>query len=112
MPAAPGFVSASLRQAGGGENYNVGVARGWESKSVEAQQAEVEHGAKQERVRMSPAQAAAFRQREGLRLSRARLRQQMEAVTSPRRRQMLQDALAELDRKLAEFGEEKSDGTV
>lgn len=94
----------SLRNRGPTENYNVWVARGWESKSVEAQQSEAEQGAAEGRVRMSAAEAASLRQREGLRLSRERLRQQLEASSNPRMRQMLQDALAELERKLSALG--------
>jgi hypothetical protein len=77
------------------------VARGWESKSVEAQQAEAGEKSSQPRARMSAEQAAAFRQRENLMLARQRVLQQLEANSNPRHRQLLQDALAALEEKLA-----------
>jgi hypothetical protein len=75
------------------------VARGWESKSVEAQQAEASNKA-QHNPKLSSAQAAAFREKENLRLSRQRVLQQIEASTNPRHRKVLEDALADLDNKL------------
>jgi hypothetical protein len=76
------------------------MARGWESKSVEAQQAEASQGKGQSRPRMSAEQAAAVRERENLRLSRQRVLQQLEASQNPRHRKLLEDALAALDEKL------------
>jgi hypothetical protein len=76
------------------------MARGWESKAVEAQQAEAIQASDTARVKISAEQAARMRQRENLRLSRQRVLQQMEASTSPRHRQLLQEALADLDAKL------------
>jgi hypothetical protein len=75
------------------------VARGWESKSVEAQQADANDKA-QHHPRMSSEEAAAFREKENLRLSRQRVLQQIEASTNPRHRKILGDALADLDNKL------------
>lgn len=79
------------------------MARGWESKSVEAQQSEAEEKPGEARVRMSAHEAALFRQKETLRLSRQRLLQQLEATQNPRLRQTLEDALAELNCKLKEL---------
>jgi len=78
------------------------MARGWESKSVEAQQEEASEKAPTERSRLSPEEAANRRQREVLRLSRQRIAQQLAIVQNPQHRKMLEDALAELDRKLNE----------
>ena len=78
------------------------MARGWESKSVEAQQAEASEKAPTERSRLSPEEAANRRQREVLRLSRQRMTEQLATARNPHHRKMLQDALAELDRKLNE----------
>jgi hypothetical protein len=72
------------------------MARGWESKSVEAQQAEAIEE-KTPRVRLSPEQAAQHRRIEGLELSRQRVLQQLAAAGQPGLRQMLEKALAELD---------------
>jgi hypothetical protein len=81
--------------------YNRRMARGWESKSVEAQQAEAVEKPDGSRVSMSPAQAAAFREKESLRLSRQRILQQLEASTNPRHRELLEKSLAALDEKLS-----------
>lgn len=81
-------------------NYNGIMARGWESKSVEAQQAEASDKSAKPRPPMSAEEAARFREKENLRLSRQRVLQQLEASTNPRHRQMLEDSLADLDEKL------------
>jgi hypothetical protein len=76
------------------------MARGWESKSVEAQQAEASEKSAKPRPPMSREEAARSREKEGLRLSRQTVLQQLEASTNPRHRKLLQDALADLDEKL------------
>lgn len=76
------------------------MARGWESKSIEAQQAEAADSPRQPKIRLTPAQAARQRELEGVRLSRKGVLQQLAAASDARRRQMLQDALAELDRRI------------
>jgi len=85
------------------ENYNGGVARGWESKSVEAQQAEAGEQSSPRRPKMSREEAALFREKESLQLSRQKVLQQMEASSNPRHRKLLQDALADLDQKLSKL---------
>jgi hypothetical protein len=77
------------------------MARGWESKSVEAQQAEAVEKPSGSRAPMSAAQAALFREKESLRLSRQRILQQLDVSKSPRHRQQLQESLAALDEKLS-----------
>jgi hypothetical protein len=79
------------------------MARGWESKSVEAQQAEAMDKSAEPRPRLSPEAAARSREREKLRLSRQQVLQQLQASQNPRHRKLLQDALADLDEKLKEF---------
>ncbi|HEX4785474.1 MAG TPA: hypothetical protein VH350_14130 [Candidatus Sulfotelmatobacter sp.] len=76
------------------------MARGWESKSVEAQQDEARDKSAQRHPAMSPEQAARWREEESLRLSRKRVLQQLEASANPRHRKLLEEALADLDRKL------------
>jgi len=78
------------------------MARGWESKSIEAQQAEASEKPSTARERLSPEEAANRRKREVLRLSRQRIAQQLATVKNPQHRKMLEEALAELDRKLNE----------
>ena len=82
------------------QNYNLEVARGWESKSVEAQQAEASDKTVQTRPPMSADEAARWRQKESLRLSRQRVLRQLETSQNPRHRKLLEDALADLDEKL------------
>jgi hypothetical protein len=72
------------------------MARGWESKSVEAQQADAAEKPGPHRAAMTPEQAALQRQLESLRLSRQNLLQQLERVHDPRHRRILEEALAEL----------------
>lgn len=76
------------------------MARGWESKSVEEQQAEASDKPAKERLRMNAEQAAAFREKENLRLSRRLVLQQIEASSNPRHRKLLEDTLGALDEKL------------
>jgi len=80
------------------------VARGWESKSVEAQQAEAGEQSIPRRPKMSAEDAALFREKESLRLSRQKVLQQMEVSSNPRHRKLLQDTLADLDEKLSRLG--------
>jgi hypothetical protein len=77
------------------------MARGWESKSVEQQQEEVWDQRKTIRAPISPDEQQRNRKREGLRLSRERLTQQLHAAANPRHRQMLEQAIAELDGQLS-----------
>jgi hypothetical protein len=81
------------------------MARGWESKSVEAQMdtaqsKRADAGKKQ----VSPEVAAALRKKQTLRLARAHLLQQLQASQHPRRREMLQNALADLEKQLGDLG--------
>ena len=79
------------------------MARGWESKSVEAQQDEAAQLSSESRIRLTPEQAARSREHENLRLSRQTVLQQIESSQHPRHRKVLQDALADLDQKLSQF---------
>ena len=73
------------------------MARGWESKSVESQQAEAFQKSDSRRKRLTPEQISEHRHLEGLQLSRARVAKQLESAIDSRHRRMLQDALAALD---------------
>ena len=81
--------------------YNSCVARGWESKSVEEQQAEAVATPGPAKPPLTPTQIASQRQRQGLLLSRQHVLQQLEAAGNPRHRELLQSALADLDAQLA-----------
>ena len=78
------------------------MARGWESKSVEAQQAEASDRSVNARPKLSAEQAARCRDRENLRLSRQRVLQELAASQNPRHRKLLEDSLADLEEKLKE----------
>jgi hypothetical protein len=82
-------------------SYNFLVARGWESKSVEEQQAQAVSSPGPTKPPLTPAQIADQRQKQGLLLSRQHVLQQLEVAQNPRHRETLQAALAELDTKLA-----------
>jgi hypothetical protein len=77
------------------------MARGWESKSVEQQQEEMAELRKPGRAAISAGEQQRNRKREGLRLSRERLAQQLQAASKARHREMLEQSIAELDRQLS-----------
>lgn len=79
------------------------MARGWESKSIEQQQEEMAEQRKPVQAPISPDQQQRNRKRQGLLLSRRRLTQQLQTADNPRHRQMLAQAIAELDRQLSSF---------
>jgi hypothetical protein len=77
------------------------MARGWESKTIEAQ---IETADEEKRNRVTPMMSAAEeelgRKREGLLLARTRLLQDLGAARSERYRSMLQEALTQIDSQL------------
>jgi hypothetical protein len=77
------------------------VARGWESKSVEAQQAEATEESSQSRQRMSAEEAVRWREKESLRLARIRVLQQLDSSQNSRHRTLLHEMLKDLDAKLS-----------
>ncbi len=80
------------------------MARGWESKSVESQQAEASEASQKPRIKLTADQAAEARERENLKLSRQRILQQLQHVSNQRRRVSLEAALGELNEKLNRLG--------
>jgi len=76
------------------------MARGWESKSVEAQQAEASDKSSKRRSRMTADEAVRWREKENLRLSRQQVLQQLETSQNPRHRKLLEETLADLDKRL------------
>jgi hypothetical protein len=81
------------------------MARGWESKSVEAQidAAEVHRNVVRSQVQ-SPESIELQRKREGILLSRTRVSREIENAQNPRYKALLHKALADLDSQLASFG--------
>lgn len=87
------------------------MARGWESKAVEAQQAEAGRA-----VPMSPPLTAAERERrhqaQSLTLALAEATSQLQAACRPVHRDMLRQRIAALQARLAELpGPEPAGGT-
>ena len=80
------------------------MARGWESKSIEEQQSQAKSSPPKSGPRATPEETARHRQRQGLLLSRARVVQQLGAAQNAHHRQMLEDALRDLDTRLAQLG--------
>ncbi len=80
------------------------MARGWESKSVEQQQAEATSEATEKRTQLTPEQIVARQRQQALQLSRQRILQQLEVASHPRHRQMLEAALADLEARLGREG--------
>lgn len=82
------------------------MARGWESKSVELQ---IESSEGDRRTspqkRLTVAQITLHWRRDSLLLSKSRVLQQLQADLSPRYRDMLNGALADLEKQLAQFDE-------
>jgi hypothetical protein len=83
--------------------YNEVMARGWESKAVEAQIETAEARAVAKKSQLTPEEMERARLRESLLLSRARVLKDLEQSRNPRYRKMLADALAHLDAKLAQL---------
>jgi hypothetical protein len=80
------------------------MARGWESKSVEEQQAESMKPVVQGRRQLTPQELINRREQDELGLARKSVLQQLQAAQHPRHRKMLQDALDELDTRLRQMG--------
>ncbi|HJS97626.1 MAG TPA: hypothetical protein VJ756_00945 [Terriglobales bacterium] len=80
------------------------MARGWESKAVEAQVEAASEEPAEAKPRLSAEQLENRRRKDSLTLARAQVRQQLEASSNPRHRSMLESALADLDSELAQLG--------
>jgi len=76
------------------------VARGFESKSVEAQQEEAARGKAKARPQMTPEQRDTEHRRDALKLTRARASDDLSRATAPAHRRMLEQAIAALDKQL------------
>jgi hypothetical protein len=78
------------------------MARGWESKSVEAQ---IESAAARQPVDrgpdLTPEQLQLLRDKESIQLSLTRVQRELVAAANPRYQQILRKAIADLEMKLA-----------
>src|ERR1700730_18091050 len=77
------------------------MARGWESKSVEAQQEAAAGSDFSGKPRLTRLEADRLREQESLRLSMKRMIEQLDHAQNPRHRQMLEKAKLALERKIA-----------
>jgi hypothetical protein len=75
------------------------MARGFESKDVEFQQAEAERRSAPRRA-LTPAERDRAARRQSVELALTRARRDLAAATSPIHRQMLEQGIAELERQL------------
>ena len=81
------------------------MARGWESKSVEDQQeAAAQRNAAAAAPVVSADDAARRQERDALSLSRARVLADLQRACRPAHRGMLEQALADIDAKIAALG--------
>ena len=80
------------------------MARGWESKSVEAQ---IESAASKKpahrETKLSPEQIQTTRDRENLELSRTRVQRELAGSTNPRYQEILRKGLADLEAKITQL---------
>ena len=76
------------------------MARGWESKSVEAQQEARERDSANRAANVDPDEAARLERRKTIELTRARALADLAKATSPAHRQMLEAAIRALDEQL------------
>ena len=80
------------------------MARGWESKSIEAQQEEAATAVRPGK-RLTGEEAARLREQENLRLSLRRVSEQLESCRDPRRRSMLEHAKIDLEHKIGQLNQ-------
>jgi hypothetical protein len=86
------------------------MARGWESKSVEAQIEEGERTGEDTQTGKSRAMRIREQQLESLRLSRARVEQQLSNAVHAAHREMLMKALQAIEKQAEEIKSQPSNG--
>ena len=84
--------------------YNEGMARGWESKSVEAQMESAHEGRRRTKPTLTPEQIEQERKCDSLLLQRTRILQQIGQCTDLRYRKTLTDGLNYLEQQLIVLG--------
>lgn len=82
------------------------MARGFESKAIEAQQEEAARGKSHNGHKMTADERAAVQRRRTLQLTRTRTERDLNRATAAAHRQMLEQALAALDRELKELSQQ------
>ena len=87
------------------------MARGWESKAVEEQQAEAARPSEQRTFQsLTPSEQAHRERLASLRLSQSQLRQQLERARHAAHRQQLTHALQELETAIRHLTQEEPSG--
>ena len=85
------------------------MARGWESKAVEAQIEDAQERAELTRKRrLTAEEVARQREVESLELSRTRVLQDLESAKNPKYRELLNQSLKFLDEKLRGLAENRT----
>jgi hypothetical protein len=79
------------------------MARGWESKSVEAQQEDAAVTNFPEKPRLTREAASRLREQESLRLALRNIVNQLERSQNSQHREMLEHAKADLERRIEEL---------
>ncbi len=79
------------------------MARGWESKSVEAQLEEAESTKSVERRALTAGEAENIRKRELLLMASALTKQSLSEANNPRYRQILEKQLSDLEAQLTQL---------
>jgi hypothetical protein len=77
------------------------MARGFESKDVEYQQAEADRGGRPGKPMPTPTERDEAARRRSIELALTSSRSQLAGAASPAHRRMLEQAIAELERQLA-----------
>ncbi len=85
------------------------MARGWESKSVEAQQDEAATRSSAQKPRLTSEAAARLREKENLRLSLQSVLQQLERSRNAHHRALLEQARTDLERKIKILNERRDE---
>ena len=78
------------------------MARGWESKNIEDQQAEASQSSDTGKPRLTAEERLRQQQRDSLMLARQYILLQLQAACKANHRNLLEKALADLDAKLKE----------
>ncbi len=80
------------------------MARGWESKAIEAQQDEAAERNRPARARLTREEREHLQKIESLRLSLENVKQQLERTQQVRHRAVLVRAMAELEERIQQLG--------
>ncbi len=80
--------------------YNYYMARGWESKSIEAQQEDAASEQTLKKPRLTREQADRLREKESLQLSLKNVVRQIEDSSNSQHRNMLERAKSDLERRI------------